>query len=571
MLKPDHPLEVALRGLVWVVVAVSVMSGVVNILALSGSVYMLQVYDRVLTSRSVPTLLALSVLTIGLFLFQGLLDIIRAQIMVRVAGRIDYRLTPAAQLAVEQLSLSGRPAAQAMQPIHDVDQIRNFLAGPGPVALLDLPWMPVYLLFTFLLHPWLGFIATGGALLLMLFTLLTDTLSRSPSQAATKALSKRLGIADANRRNADALRAMGFGGRAASRYLAEHVSYVNAHAKANDVTSTIGGLSKVVRMALQSANLGVGAYLTLQGELTAGGIIAASIASSRALAPIEAAIGQWKGLVAARQSRARLRHLLGSFPEQRQRIELEPPYRSLAVENIAVAVPGSTKVVIGSANFELAAGQGLGIIGPSASGKSTLARALTGIWPLGRGTVRLDGASIDNWSSERLGRHVGYLPQDVSLFAGTIGENIARFETPPESAAVLAAARAANVHEMILQLPDGYDTRLEENGAPLSVGQRQRIALARALYRDPFFIVLDEPNSNLDSEGEAALVQALVEARKRGAIVIIIAHRPSVMAAVDMALMMKGGQVVAFGPRDEVLRKVLAPQPVPAAASLASA
>jgi ATP-binding cassette subfamily C protein len=303
--------------------------------------------------------------------------------------------------------------------------------------------------------------------------------------------------------------------------------------------------------------LGLGAYLTLRGQLTAGGIIAASIASSRALAPVELAIAHWKSFVAARQSYGRLTKTLDALPGETTPLPLPPPTRSLSVEGVTVAIPGTQRIVLNNIGFELKAGQALGLIGPSAAGKSSLARAISGVWPTQRGAVRLDGAALDRWGLEDLGWHIGYLPQDVALFDGTIAENIARFEEEPDSGAVIAAAKAANVHDMILRVPDGYETRLGPGGMGLSAGQRQRLALARALYRDPFLVVLDEPNSNLDAEGEAALTQAIFGIRNRGGIAIVIAHRPSALAAVDMVGMMGAGQLTAFGPKDEILKKVL--------------
>lgn len=547
------------------------MSGVVNILALTGSIYMMQVYDRVLTGRSLPTLVALSVLALLMFAFQGALEIVRSQIMIRLANRVDRRLTPKAHDAVMRLPFYTGNQADAMQPVRDVDQIRNYLAGQGPIAILDMPWMPVYLAFVFILHPALGLVTLGGILFLVLVTALTERLVQEPSKVVAAAAKERTTIAEASQRNAEVLRAMGFGGSIMRKFTDASERHLNAQEKLSDTVGSLSTVSKVFRMTLQSALLGLGAYFTLQGQMSAGAIIACSIAASRALAPIEIAISHWKAFVAARQGIKRLDSVLHSLPEQPEPLQLPAPVKSLAVENVTVAVPGTQRVVLNAASLKLDAGQILAVIGPSAAGKSTLARAIAGVWPIARGHVRLDGASLDRWSIEDLGRHVGYLPQDIELFDGSITENISRFEPNPDSAKVLAAAQAADVHEMVLRMPNGYETRIGTHGASLSGGQRQRIALARALYGNPFLLVLDEPNSNLDAEGEAALVKALHSVKARGGVAVVVAHRPSVLAAVDLVAVVNNGQISAIGPKDEVLRKVLRQQPAAGATSALAA
>lgn len=546
------------------------MSGVVNILALTGSIYMMQVYDRVLTGRSIPTLLALSLLAAGMFFFQGALEVIRSQIMVRLANRVDRRLSRQAHDAVMRLPFYTGNQADALQPIRDVDQIRNYLSGQGPIAILDMPWMPVYLAFVFMLHPVLGLVTLAGMLFLIVVTALTEKMVQEPTKAAGMAAKERTTIAEASQRNAEVLRAMGFGSSVMRRFVAASEKNIVAQERLSD---TIGGLttvSKVFRMMLQSALLGIGAYLTLQGQMSAGAIIACSIAASRALAPIEIAISHWKAFAAARQSMRRLDGVLSSLPKTTEPLLLPAPTSSLSLENVTVAVPGTQRVVLNAATLKLEAGQILAVIGPSAAGKSTLARAVAGVWPIARGHVRLDGASLDRWSTDELGKHVGYLPQDIELFDGTITENISRFEENPDSAKVLAAAQAADVHEMVLRMPNGYETRIGVHGASLSGGQRQRIALARALYGDPFLLVLDEPNSNLDAEGEAALVKALHSVKSRGGVAVVVAHRPSVLAAVDQVAVVNNGQISACGPKEEILRKVLKQQPAAGATSSAS-
>ena len=554
-----------------VVVALMVVSGVVNVLALTGSFYMLQVYDRVLTSRSVPSLVALSLLAVILFLFQGGLEVIRGQVLVRLASRLDRKLTPLAHGAVMRLRSVAGAQGNATQPLRDVDAIRGYLSGQGPIAMLDMPWMPLYVAFAFILHPVLGWMTVAGALVLIAVTLLTERLMRAPGEAAAQVSKQRWSIAEASDRNAEVLAAMGFSHRFTRRLEAVNAQHISANERLADVTGGFSAVSRVFRLMLQSALLGAGAFLTIQGEMTAGAIIACSIAASRALAPIEVAIGNWRGLAAARKACARLDQVLARLPQQDVPLQLPAPVRSLKVENISVAVPGTQTVTLSGVGFEVMAGTVLAVIGPSAAGKSTLARALTGVWPLARGAVRLDGAALPSWSPEGLGAHIGYLPQDVQLFDGTITENIARFEDQPDSQRVIAASMAADVHEMVLRLPNGYETRIGEGGSVLSAGQRQRIGLARALYRDPFLLVLDEPNSNLDADGEKALIGAIGKVKARGGVVVVIAHRPTVLAAADKVAVIGGGQLTAIGPRDEVLRKVLRQPPtLPAALAVAA-
>jgi ATP-binding cassette subfamily C protein len=552
-----------LRPIVMTLVAVS---GVVNVLALTGSFYMLQVYDRILTSHSVPTLVALSLLAAILFVFQGGLEVLRGQVLVRVASRMDRTLTPLAHRAVMRVRSLVGVQANATQPIRDVDAIRGYLSGQGPMAILDMPWMPLYVAFVFVLHPLLGWITVLGALILISVTLLTETLIKAPGEAALATSKRRSAIAEACDRNSEVLQAMGFGGRFSRRLESVNAEHIRANERLSDLVGGFSSASKIFRMMLQSALLGLGAFLTIKGEMTAGAIIACSIAASRALAPIEVAIGNWRGFAGARKAAERLDEVLARLPDKDPPLQLPAPARSLKVESITVMAPGTQTLVLGGVGFELAAGTVLAVIGPSAAGKSTLARALTGVWPLARGAVRLDGAALPSWSVEDLGRHVGYLPQDVQLFDGTITENIARFEERPDSLRVVAAASAAGVHEMVLRLANGYETRIGEGGSVLSAGQRQRIALARALYGDPFLIVLDEPNSNLDADGEKALLNAIARVKARGGIVVVIAHRPTVLTAADTVAVISGGQLSAVGPRDEVLRKVLRqPAGMPAA------
>ena len=552
---------------------VAVLSGLINLLYLSGSIFMMEVYDRVLPSRSIPTLIGLSIIIVVLYLFQGLFDMLRGRIMARVGAALDEDLSQ--QIFQGQLSapLKGRAEGDGQQPLRDLDQLRAFLAGGGPSALFDLPWMPLYLFICFAFHPWLGFAALGGAGLLVVITGLTEVLTKAASKAAVSAALVRNGIAEGARRNAEIVQALGMAKRIGVRWGDANASYLEHQQRTSDVAGGFGAMSKVLRMLLQSMVLAIGAYLVIDGQATGGIMIASSILTSRAMAPVELAIGNWKGFVSARQGWRRLKTLLEANARAEDPLKLPAPKSVLSMENAGAGAPGGQRFAVQDVSFELKAGSGLGIIGPSASGKSSLARMIVGVWPTWRGKVRVDGAALEQWLPEDLGRHIGYLPQDVELFAGTVAQNIARFDPEPKAEAILAAAKAADVHEMILQLPDGYETQVGEAGAALSGGQRQRIALARAIYGDPFLVVLDEPNSNLDNEGEQALTAAIMGIRERGGIVVVIAHRPSALAGVDQVLVMSEGRMQSFGPKDEVLSKVLrpvlAPQAEPRAASAA--
>lgn len=550
-------------------VAVGLFSGVINLLALTGSFYMLQVYDRVLPSNSVPTLIGLTVLMALLYIANGFLDFIRVRVMARVGVRVDNDVRSSVFRAIRLMPLKFRKAGDGLQPIRDLDTIRGFCSGMGPTALFDLPWVPIYLFIVFLLHPVLGLFALFGAIVLVTLTLLTEQQTRAPTLSAVSSASERFAFGEETRRNAEVIQALGLGDRMLARWESLTARHVADQMIANDAATGIGSISKVMRLFLQSGILGLGAWLVIQGEVSAGTIVAASIIMARALAPIETAIAHWRGFVAARQSYVRLTKMFalmnigGDDPEF---VALPKPSAMLSVKNLAIAAPGERHPVIQGINFSLAAGEGLGIIGPSASGKSTLARALTGIWqPTSpSGSVRLDGAALDQWSPEELGRHIGYLPQEIALFAGTVSENISRFDPDATSDLIVKAAEAAGVHDMIVNLPDGYQTKIGEGGMGLSAGQRQRIALARALYGDPFLVVLDEPNSNLDTAGDNALTAAIRSVRARGGIAIVIAHRPSALAAVDKVMAMTRGQIAGFGPKAEVLKDVLSrPQQLP--------
>jgi ATP-binding cassette subfamily C protein len=543
---------------------VAAFSGVINVLALTGSFYMLQVYDRVLTSRSIPTLIAMTVLMAGLYAANGMLDFLRVRVMSRVGVRIDSALREDTFAAVQAIPLRLRRSGDGLQPIRDLDQIRSFLSGLGPTALFDLPWIPIYLVVITLLHPWLGVFSLAGAVLLVVLTALTEVRSAGPTREAAQSASQRLAFGEAARRNAEVIRAMGLGRRFQERWKTLNGQHLANQLQAADAVGGIGTTSKVLRLLMQSGMLGLGAYLVIEGELSGGAIIASSIIMSRALAPIETSIAHWRGFVSARHAHRRLVQLFKTLASDTEKVlELPVPKINVIIENLTVVPPGGDRPVLQGVSFGLAAGDGLGVIGPSGSGKSSLVRALVGAWrsvPNG-GSVRYDGAALDQWDPDVLGRHVGYLPQGIELFEGTVAENIARFDEAAPDAAVVAAAQEAGVHDMIVRLAQGYQTQVGESGTLLSAGQRQRIALARALYGDPFLVVLDEPNSNLDQVGEAALTEAILGVRRRYGIVVVVAHRPSALVAVDKVLGLVGGRVQAFGPKDEALRRLL--QPVP--------
>lgn len=420
-----------------------------------------------------------------------------------------------------------------------------------------MPWMPIYLLVCFLFHAWLGWLTLVGALVLIFLTLMTELKSKTPAKVALEAQSARNATADAAQRGAEVVRAMGMLPALTARWEKAHEGYLLAQRRANYVVGGLSATAKMFRFVLQSALLGMGGYLAIRGQISSGTIIAGSIPGSRALAPVDQAIASWKGFVAARQGYQRLKSLLALYPDEQKPFALPAPSKSLIADGLAIAAPGTTKPIVRRLSLKLEAGQALGIIGPSASGKSTLARALVGVWQLQAGKVTLDGASLDQWAPDTLGPSIGYLPQDVQLFDGTVSENIARFCPEPDPKAIIAAATAAGFHRHVLALEEGYNTRIGVGGAQLSAGQKQRLGLARALYGDPFLVVLDEPNANLDAEGEAAVGAAISALKTRGAIGVVIAHRPSAIAAVDLMLVMKAGEAVAFGPKEEVLSRTV--------------
>jgi ATP-binding cassette, subfamily C, bacterial PrsD len=538
-------------------IAVGVASALVNLLYLTSSFFMLQVYDRVIPSRSIPSLIALSLLALLLYAFHGAFDLMRGRILVRISGVFDEMMSRRVFKAMLKAPLKGGAGSDGLSLLRDFDQVRSFLSSSGPAAFFDLPWVPLYVGICFLFHPIIGIIAICGALILMVLTFLTNRASQASAKRVYELAAERNGMASAAQRNAEVVQVMGMADELSDSWLARNDAYRDVQGRNSDTVNGYSIVSKIFRMTLQSAVLATGAVLVIENMASGGIIIAASILTSRALAPVEQVIASWKGFVAAQQSWNRLGQMLVALPEAISPLSLPAPSREIAVEAVSSGPPGKPEPIIHGVSFTLRAGSALGVIGPSASGKSSLVRALVGLWPLYRGSVRMDGAALDQWDDASLGRHVGYVPQDVELFAGTIAQNIARFDKHASAETIIAAARNAGVHDLILRLPKGYETEIGPGGSMLSAGQRQRVALARALYRDPFLVVLDEPNSNLDMDGETALAGAILSVRQRGGIVIVVAHRPSTLSSVDLVLAMRDGQALAFGPKDLVLAKVI--------------
>jgi PrtD family type I secretion system ABC transporter len=547
----------ALRACRSAFIGVGLMSCMINLLYLTGSVFMLEVYDRVLPSRSVPTLVGLVVIAGGLYMAQGVLDLLRGRILGRVGTSLDEAINARVFDTVVRLPLLVGSRNEGLQPLRDLDNVRSFLGSQGPGAFFDLPWLPFYMAICFAFHWLLGVTALAGAVILVTLTLITEFMSRAPAKEAMSLATRRNDLAASSRRNAEVLVAMGMAGRLNKRWSEANENYLAGNQRSSDVSGGLGAVAKVLRMMLQSSVLAVGAYLVIHQEATGGIIIAGSILSARALAPVDLAIAHWKGFVAARQSWHRLNRLLQQVPPPASQTLLQAPSKKLSVEAVTIVPPGDQRVIVQDVTFSVEAGSGVGVIGPSGSGKSSLIRALVGVWMPARGKVRLDGAALDQWSSDVLGRFVGYLPQDVELFSGSVAQNICRFDPEAKSDAIITAAKEAGVHEMIIKMREGYDTQVGEQGTALSAGQAQRVALARALFGNPFLIVLDEPNSNLDSEGDEALTRAVRGARERGAIVIVVAHRPIGIEAVDQLLVLKDGRMQAFGPKEQVLGQVL--------------
>ncbi|WP_299620261.1 type I secretion system permease/ATPase [uncultured Tateyamaria sp.] len=541
------------RGLYW---AVGLFSLFANLLMLTGPIYMLQVYDRVLGSRSEETLIALSLLVLFLYGVMGILDYARGRIMARVGARFQARLDRRVFDAVVRKSAVA-PDMRTQSGLADLESIQRFLTSPVLLAFFDLPWTPIFIAGIFLFHPLLGWLAVAGGALLIVIALVNQVLSRRPQLKAGQAGQVAGAMSDQLRIEAEMVQAMGMRDAAFNRWQQARGEALSAQIQATDVGGGFTSLTKTLRLFLQSAMLGLGAYLVLQNEMTPGAMIAGSILLGRALAPIETMLTQWPMVQRATKGWDALSELLGAVPPEAERTALPKPKARLVAKALTVVPPGDKTAALRSLNFDLPPGHAMGVIGPSGAGKSTLARCLTGVWRPAGGSIRLDSAALDQYEPAVLGQHIGYLPQRVQLFDGTIAENIARLSTQPDSQKVVAAAQKADAHKMILELPEGYDTRINSSQQRLSGGQIQRIGLARALYDEPVLLVLDEPNSNLDNEGTQALNAAIRAMKANQQSVIIMAHRPAAIQECDLLLVIDNGTRTAFGPKDEVLKSMV--------------
>lgn len=532
---------------------------VINLLMLTGPLFMLQVYDRVLTSHSVPTLVALGVLVVVLYAFYGVLEFVRNRLLVRVGMYVDEALSEAAfDAAISNTPRSATSNVNTM-PVRDMEQLRHFLTSPGPLAIFDLPWMPIYLLVIFLLHPVLGIFASLAAAFLVVLAAANEILSTKPATETAHHGAKTAMSLEQARRNSEVVTTMGLRPALRRMWSFDRQNYRAALQQAGDRGGVFSALTKSSRFSFQSLILALGAYLALQQELTPGAMIAASILMTRALAPVDQAIAHWRGFISARQGYSRLKADLPALQASAQTTALPTPERELAVEGLIIKPTGCEAPILQNVEFKLAAGEILGVIGPSGSGKSTLARALVNAVQPIRGRVQLDGAALDQWCETDLGRHIGYLPQDVELFDGTVAQNICRFIPDAKSEDIVSAARQVGAHALITGLPQGYDTQIGRAGSLLSAGQRQRIGLARAIFGSPFLVVLDEPNSNLDNDGEQALICALKAMRDQKMIVVIVAHRPNAISQAQKILVVTNGTQTNFGPKEQVLPQVLKP------------
>ena len=532
------------------------LSSAVNLLLFAGPLYMLQVYDRVLASRSLETLTVLTIALALVLVVQAWFDALRSNLITRVGRVMDAHLAGPSLSALIRFGAAGLAQAKAHRPTNDLEQLRLFAAGTGPIVLADLPWMPLFVGACFLLHPLIGWLVLAGAGVLLTLGIIAERVARQTGAMEAERRGERLTLSEAARRNAETVTALGME-RAILARMGSLLETGNGN-REQDITATLAATSRAVRLALQSGVLALGTWLVIDGQMLVGAMIVASILAGRALQPAEAAITHWAGFVAARQALARLQAAMSLVPKDRERLTLAKPSRGLEVDSAGIVAPNG-RVVLDGVRFELTAGDVLGVIGKSGAGKTSLARILCGIWPLARGRISLDGADLAQWDSAARGQFTGFLSQDVGLFEGTIAQNIARLSEAPAEA-VVAAARAAGAHDLIVSLPNGYEHRLNDGATSLSAGQRQRVGLARALFGDPFLVVLDEPNANLDTAGEAALARALKNLSHRKAVTIVMTHRQSVLAQCNKLLVLEDGRQVSFGTRDAVLAELKALQ-----------
>ena len=531
------------------------ISSVYNILLLSGSFFMLLIYDDVLPSRSVPSLVSLFAMVAVAYGFQAILDIARGRMMVHVGTLFMRKISDRILDVLSRFEMSRGPMAGGIQIVRDADTMRGFVSGAGPLAFLDLPWIFVYVLILFIFHWSLGVLALAGVFIMVILMLFNNRMTEPLAHETVRFGAARFQVAESTLRSSETIKALGMSNARRDQWHGVDEDYLRANDRLAYISSTITGSTKAFRMLLQSATLGLGAFLVIHGDATGGIIIAASILTARALAPVDQVIGHWKNMITARQSQKRMKEFFELIPPREEPMGLELPTEELTLQNVTAGPPGARIVTVADVSLRLKAGEALAVVGPSGSGKTALARVLCGVWPTLRGAVRLDGATLDQWSTDQMTDIIGYVPQAIELFEGTIAQNIARFQPEADREAILAAAKAADCHEMIVRLTDGYDFMINANGGNLSAGQRQRLALARALYNDPFLIILDEPNSNLDYDGEAALGLAIRKARARGAIVVVIAHRPQVVAHVSHIMVMSGGRVESLETKEDFDRR----------------
>ena len=553
------PLQAAYRKFRAIVFTTFVFSFAINMLLFVSPLYMLQIYDRVLGSRNEVTLLMISLIALFLLSTYGIMEFIRSRMLVRAGLQFDEVLSTAIFSRAVKLKL-GNPASGAELVLSDGDKIREFMTGTGILTFFDAPWVPLFIGICFLFHPWLGYVALSGGIVIFALALINEYTTRKPLREANTAAQGANQFASAVLQNAEVIRSMGMEKALGDRWKDRHDTMLGAQASASDKSGAIMTFQKYFRMTIQSAILGLGAYLALKQEVSPGIMIAASIMMGRALQPVEQGVAQWKQFVAARQAHERLKDLFDKVPGDERRTELPSPKGLIAVENLSSVIPGTREPFLKNINFLVNPGETLALIGPSGSGKSSLVRHLVGVWPAAAGSIRIDGADIAHWDAEQLGQHLGYLPQEVRLFAGTIAENISRF-SGGESDAVIKAAQLAGVHDMILRLPNGYETQTGDNGQQLSGGQRQRVGLARAMFGMPRIVILDEPNSNLDSDGENALFEAVKAMKREGVTVVLVTHKTNLLAISDRALVLREGVMQAFTTPQELFKPANAAVP----------
>lgn len=558
-MRQKNSLELAYGRFRSTFIATIVFSFFTNLLMFVGPLYMLQIYDRVLSSRNEMTLIMMTAIAIALLLSYGLLEFTRSRLLVRAGMQFDEVLAnPVFHRVVKQQT--AMPGGNAQIALSDIDKVREFMTGQGILAFFDAPWVPLFLALCFAFHPWLGIVATIGALIIFALAITNEFATRASLQDASTAARGANHFISTTMQNAEVIRALGMEKQLTKRWLTQHDDMLVHQAKASDRAGSIMASSKFIRMSLQVAILGTGAYLAIQQLISPGIMIAASIVMGRALAPVEQAVGQWKQFVAARSSHQRLKELFNKVREEEERTELPDPKGNLKVEQLFATVPGTRDALLRGISFSVEAGEVLAIIGPSGSGKSSLVRHLVGAMIPAAGTVRLDGTEMKHWDPDQVGRFMGYLPQDVKLFGGSVAENISRFEEEPKDADIVEAATMSGAHEMVQTLANGYETNVGDGGMFLSGGQRQRVGLARAVYRSPSLIILDEPNSNLDSDGEKALMSCIQHLKAMGKTVVLVTHKTNLLALTDKILMLRNGTAEKFGPTQDFFQK---PQAAP--------